>query len=86
MTVDVSPMPQRIREVPARWRPLPPPIFSGEPSDADRELARDLWRALDPESRRWYWRAGACADLCLTARDLAGLKQRKKAEDRHGER
>jgi hypothetical protein len=84
MTVEVIPMPRQIRDVPARWRPQPPPIFSGgTPSAADRRLALDLWRALDLESRRWYWRAGACEVLVLTARDVAALKRRpaKGAEE-----
>ncbi len=86
MTVNLSPLPHTIRAIPARWRPLPPPIFSGAPSDADRELARALWRALDPDSRRWYWRAGACAELCLTDREVAALKRPKRAKESHAER
>lgn len=81
MTVDVAPMPRSVREIPERWRPTPPPIFSdGSPSAADRTLALELWRALDPDSRRWYWRAGACKGLNLTARDLAGLKRRPRRQ------
>lgn len=81
MTVEIAPMPQSIREIAERWRPAPPPIFPhGAPSDADRALALDLWRALDPDSRRWYWRSGACAGLDLTQRDLAGLKTRSRTK------
>lgn len=80
MNVEVTPMPRKVRDVPARWRPSPPPIFSGgEPSAADRALALDLWRALDLESRRWYWKAGTCAKLKLTPRDLAGLKRASRS-------
>lgn len=80
MIVEVAPMSRRIRAMPEAWRPLPQPIFQhGSPTDADRELARDLWRALDLESRRWYWRAGACALLNLTARDLAGMRRRSSS-------
>lgn len=79
MTVEISPMPQTIRSIPERWRPVPPPMFTaGTPTAAERELARDLWRALDHDSRRWYFRAGMCAELKLTARDLAALKRRAR--------
>lgn len=80
MTVAISPMPQKIREIPERWRPLPPPPFpDGKPTDADRALALDLWRALDVESRRWYCAYGdTFAGLRLTERDLAGLKRRPR--------
>ncbi len=86
MTVAISPMPQKIREIPERWRPGPPPVFpDGKPTDAERALARDLWRALDLESRRWYYRGG-CGLLDLTARDLAGLDRRPRASRSGGDK
>lgn len=55
MNVHVVPLSAAARVLPARLRPLPPPIFpSGEPSADDRDLARELWRELDDESRAWY--------------------------------
>jgi hypothetical protein len=53
-TVTVAPMPLRWREISARLRPQCPPVFGAEPSASDVELARELVRALDPESRDWY--------------------------------
>jgi hypothetical protein len=76
-TVSIEPMPIAYRDVPARLRAMPPPIFSGEPSQADRELALALWRALDRESRRWYTYGGTArtfAGLVLTDDDIAALR------------
>ena len=76
--VSIAPMPVAYRDIPPRLRPMPPPIFSGEPSQADRELALALWRALDHESRRWYTygggTAGAFAGLVLIDDDIAALR------------
>lgn len=83
MTVHVSPMPRTVRVIPERWRPLTPPMFDAPPTDADRKLARDLWRALDLEARRWYQRSGACASLNLTARDLGALRGRGNRAERN---
>lgn len=81
MTVDVCPMPAAVREMPERWRPSPPPMFrEGVTTPADLALALDLWRALDLESRRWYWTAGACGALGLTAKDLAAMKRRTESK------
>lgn len=76
-TVSIEPMPIAYRDIPPRMRPIPPPIFSGEPSQADLELALALWRALDPESRRWYTYEGTArmfARLALTDDDIAALR------------
>lgn len=76
-TVSIEPMPIAYRDNPPRLRPMPPPIFSGEPSQADRELALALWRALDPESRRLYTYGGTAhtfAGLVLSEDDIAALR------------
>jgi hypothetical protein len=52
--VEVAPMPLGYRDIPAKLRPCHPPIFDGEPSDADRQLALALLLELDDESRSWY--------------------------------
>lgn len=76
MTIRIAPMPHTMREMPAHWRPTPPPMFpDGAPTAADRELAIELWRALDLESRRWYYVRGSVGSaLGLTAKDVATLK------------
>jgi len=70
-------MPEWCRKVSPRLRPAHPPVFpDGEPTPQDRELALELWRALDVESRRWYTYDGTArtfAGLPLTAEDIAGL-------------
>lgn len=53
-TVNIKPLPDWARKHSRRVRPMPPPIFDGEPTEADRELARELYAALDPESQAWY--------------------------------
>lgn len=79
MNVKIQPLPPHFRRIPARLRPMHPPIFegSGEPTADDHKLARELWRALDSESRRWYLAgspAGTFAGLPLDAGDLAALR------------
>lgn len=70
--VVINPMRETIRAIPAHWRPYPPPIFIGtNPTPADYALALDLWRALDIESRRWYF--PAVASLGLTPADISAL-------------
>ena len=55
MRVEISPMPLGYKKIPARLRPGTPPVFpDGPPTDADRALARDLFRELDPGSQGWY--------------------------------
>lgn len=63
--VNVAPMPESYRKIPKRLWPGIPPIFEGpDPrTDADVELARALFRELDPESQDWYGRSGIFADL-----------------------
>lgn len=53
--VTVERMPASFRKFSPRFRPRPPPIFQdGDPAPADVQLARDLFMALDDESKRWY--------------------------------
>ena len=54
MTVNIRPMPVAYRSIPEKWRPQHPPIFDGDPTPDDLDLARELWLALDEESQRWY--------------------------------
>ena len=63
MTVTIIPMPERYREIPKKYRPGTPPIFTyaeGEKgrSPEDVQLARELWKLLDEESQEWYGRRG----------------------------
>lgn len=59
----------------------PPDIFpDGRPTEADRRLALELWRALDPASRTWYAVLGIKSVSCnfflvpVTIDDLAALE------------
>ena len=54
MKVHVKPMPESYKRFSMKYRPGIPPIFGGEPTDADIELARKLFAALDNESKAWY--------------------------------
>ncbi len=56
--VSVEPLPVRYRKIPARLRPGTPPIFPDdeEPTQADIDLARELFQALDGDSQDWYRR------------------------------
>jgi|GEM_PF-4893777 len=56
VSVYIQPMPVNYRKIPEWYRPGHPPIFDGDPTDADIELARDLFAALDAESQAWYGR------------------------------
>jgi hypothetical protein len=55
--VTIKPLPAAYREIPERLRPRHPPIFDGEPTPEDIELARALFAELDAESQKWY---GGC--------------------------
>lgn len=58
--VCIRPMPVGYRKIPMRLRPHYPPIFQGgEPTEDDRQLARELFLALDSESQAWYRRGGS---------------------------
>lgn len=63
-TINIKPMPEKIRAIPKKWRPMrePIPTFTdcrqGEPTDEDIELARELFKLLDEESKDWYGRHG----------------------------
>jgi hypothetical protein len=79
-TVNIVPIPDGFRRHPERWWPCYPPIFEGEVTQEDRELALELWRALDAASRRWYVRFHSNPDvrefvgLPLTERDRSMLR------------
>ena len=84
--VNVAPMSEDWRRYAERWLPrprfipAPPPIFSGgEPTEADRALAIELWRALDWLSKRWYvgWKQDAVdfVGLPLTDADIESMRQ-----------
>lgn len=55
-TVNITPLPAGYLTIPRRLWPGTTPIFDGEPTPADRELARELFAALDPDSQAWYAR------------------------------
>jgi len=52
--VSIQPVPASYRAIPRWLWPQHPPIFDGQPTEADWDLARELWAALDPESQGWY--------------------------------
>lgn len=74
--VTVNPMPEDVRNASPRFRRMPPPVFSGEPTEEDVELARALFQALDPESQLWYRRCSVFADLLPEAREESAHKRR----------
>jgi hypothetical protein len=58
MTVTIRPMPESYRKITKKFRPQHPPVFTNcegtGPSPEDIELARELFKLLDAESRNWY--------------------------------
>lgn len=62
-TVNIQPMPQRVRDTPKWLRPQHPPVFDGNPSPDDIAEARALFLELDDESKCWYGRTGIFAGL-----------------------
>jgi hypothetical protein len=65
MSVIILPMPESYRKIPENFRPQHPPIFiecGDSPSQDDIELARELFRILDDESKIWYGRRGIFKD------------------------
>lgn len=66
MTVTIKPMPEWCRKL-KKFRPFPPPVFTncGEsgPSQEDIELARELFKILDEESKDWYRLVGIFKDI-----------------------
>ena len=60
--VNIIPMPEKFRKIPKKWRPVNPPVFidcgPDGPTAEDRQLARELFALLDPESQEWYRRCG----------------------------
>jgi len=72
-TVNVQPKPESYRKY-GRFVPGPPPIFTdGDPTPADVELARELFKALDDDSKRWYRHrsGGIFADLMPNASEAS---------------
>jgi hypothetical protein len=58
-TVEIVTMPRSYLKIPERFRPGHPPIFiGGNITEADYDLARELFKALDEESQKWYTRSG----------------------------
>lgn len=58
--INIIPMPLWMRSIRRTLWPLPPPVFpDGAPSPEDQLLARELFRALDHESKQWYQRGGS---------------------------
>ena len=54
--VRITPMPNWMRKLPSRYWTVTPPTFPhGEPTEEDLRLARELYEALDPLSKRWHW-------------------------------
>lgn len=63
-TVTVRPLTEAERKISPLYRPRHPPIFpQGNPTPAERELARELFKLLDAESRRWYGTASVFTGL-----------------------
>jgi len=56
--VVIKPMPRSYLKFSMKYRPVAGPIFldcgPGGATDEDRELARELFKALDPESQAWW--------------------------------
>ncbi|OPZ66676.1 MAG: hypothetical protein BWY84_00059 [Candidatus Aerophobetes bacterium ADurb.Bin490] len=56
----ITPMPEKIRAIPKKWRPMHPPINffqdcgPGEPTPEDYAIAAEMFELLDPESQE-YW-------------------------------
>jgi len=67
MTVQIMPMPEWARKISPKFRPSHPPIFldcgAGGPSDEERELANELFKILDEESKAWYRSGGLFKDI-----------------------
>ena len=85
-TVDIQQMPEWARK--ARFQPHRLPIFTvdGPATQEDCELALELWRALDPASKRWYVRdpsAREFVELPLTQADIDSMGVRERDQRRH---
>jgi len=52
--VNLVPLPSWALKLSPRLWPQTPPLFDGDPTEDDRELARELFAALDPDSQAWY--------------------------------
>jgi len=61
-TVHIQPLPEVYRTISRHWWPLFPPPFQnlqdGPITSADRQLARELFKELDPQSQDWYGHRG----------------------------
>lgn len=62
MTIHVKPMPQSYHRISKKFRPQHPPVFMdigpAGVTSYDINLARELFKILDPESKDWYGRKG----------------------------
>jgi hypothetical protein len=56
MAVNLQPVPFEMRKISPKYWPGVPPIFVEPFDQGDKELARRLFRELDPASQWWYWR------------------------------
>lgn len=67
MTVTIKPMPEAYRKISKKFRPGTPPVFTdigpGGVTPEDIELAKELFKILDDESKDWYGRRGIFKDL-----------------------
>jgi len=62
LTVKITPLPEFYRKYSRRLWPCHPPIFEGPPSPRDVKLAIELYKLLDEESQKWYYREGGIFD------------------------
>ncbi len=54
-TINIVPLPLYWRGKSSTFRPNPPPLYTdGPPTEDDIALARELFQALDEESKDWY--------------------------------
>jgi hypothetical protein len=79
--VSINPLPEVWHKYSERfWAGPAPGIFDGPPTPQDRELALELWRALDTRSKRWYTRfhinphVREFAGLPLTEADVDSMR------------
>jgi hypothetical protein len=62
--INIKPMPESYRKISKKFRPMRPPISIFEncgpdgPTPEDIELARELFKLLDEDSKDWYGRHG----------------------------
>ena len=58
MEISIYPLPEKIRQIPRKWRPGHPPIFAGKTLEEvtleEVTFAFELFKVLDAESQQ-YW-------------------------------